>query len=435
MIKNPMTKKLFTYFTAALTIFAVVVGTVFIILFRDFTVKVNKRNMLKTATSIAETVSPYLAGGPGMGYGSVLRSIEYVAGGNVWIIDRSFNIITSGRHGMGAKQAYAYPELPANAESVIQQVFRDNAVYSEEFSVLLSESALTLGVPIKSSLGDIIGVVLYHSPIEGINASISQGVILLVISLTGALVVSFVLSVWLSKRFTSPIILKEAEDAIRLDKIRRDFVANVTHELKTPITVIRGSAEALKDGIIKDTDKIEEYYNQIICESKYLQSMVGDLLDLSKLQNADFPIEKETIDISDVLEDAVRSVRGLADAKRIEFETKLLRKGIYYVGDYGRLRQMLIILLDNAVKFSEPGKTIEIYCDERFIKIRDHGTGIPEADIPYIFDRFHKSRDETNREGTGLGLAIAKQIAERHNISLGVTSRVGEGTEITVCFC
>ncbi|NLT15717.1 MAG: hypothetical protein GXY05_15430 [Clostridiales bacterium] len=336
---------------------------------------------------------------------------------------------------MGAKQAYAYPELPANAESVIQQVFRDNAIYSEEFSVLLSESALTLGVPIKSSLGDIIGVVLYHSPIEGINASISQGVILLVISLTGALVVSFVLSVWLSKRFTSPIILKEAEDAIRLDKIRRDFVANVTHELKTPITVIRGSAEALKDGIIKDTDKIEEYYNQIICESKYLQSMVGDLLDLSKLQNADFPIEKETIDISDVLEDAVRSVRGLADAKRIEFETKLLRKGIYYVGDYGRLRQMLIILLDNAVKFSEPGKTIEIYCDERFIKIRDHGTGIPEADIPYIFDRFHKSRDETNREGTGLGLAIAKQIAERHNISLGVTSRVGEGTEITVCFC
>jgi signal transduction histidine kinase len=430
-----MTKKLFVYFSAALLVFSVLIGALFMILFKDYTVKVNRSNMLKTATSIAEAVSSYLdEGHGGMGYGSVLRSIEYVAGGNVWIIDKNYNIITSGHHGMGAGQAYTYRELPTNAESVVEQVFHDNAVYSEEFSGLLSQSTLTLGVPIKNSIGYIIGVVLYHSPIKGINNAASQGILLLGISLASALLVSFLLSVWLSKRFTNPIILKEAEDAVKLDRIRRDFVANVTHELKTPITVIRGSAEALKDGVVTDTDKMKEYYNQIISESQYLQSMVGDLLDLSKLQNADFPIEKKIIDITDVLEDAIRSVRGIAASKGIQINAAFIRKGINIVGDYGRLRQMLIIMLDNAVKFSAAGKAIDVFCGESFIKIRDYGIGISGAELPNIFDRFHKSRSEENKEGTGLGLAIAKQIADRHNISLSVTSKVGEGTECTVSF-
>jgi signal transduction histidine kinase len=435
MFKNQMTKRLFRYFATALLVFAVLLGAVFIFLFRDYTVRVNKSNMLKTATSIAETVSSYMETGQnGMGYGSVIRSIEYVAGGNVWVIDEENNIITGGHHGMGAGQTVVYRELPANADSVVRQVFRDNAVYSEEFSGLLSQSTLTLGVPVKNGAGDVIGVVLFHSPIEGVNSAVLQGVFLLGISLAAALVASFLLAVWLSKRFTGPILLKEAEDAIRLDRIRRNFVANVTHELKTPITVIRGSAEALRDGVITDKDQIRTYYSQIVSESKVLQSMVGDLLDLSKLQNADFPMDKETLDLTDVLEDAVRSVRGLAFAKAIDLKTEIAKKGISFIGDYGRLRQMLIILLDNAVKFSEPGQAIEISCGENFIRIRDYGIGIPEAELPFIFDRFHKSRDERNREGTGLGLAIARQIAERHALSLRVTSKVGEGTEFTIGF-
>jgi sensor histidine kinase regulating citrate/malate metabolism len=231
MFENHMTKKLFAYFTAALVIFAAVVGPVFMFLFRDYTVKVTRRNMLKTATSIAETVSSYLENGHGgMGYGSIIRTVEYVAGGNVWVIDKNYDIITSGRHKMGSAQAFTYRELPVNAESVVEQVFRDNAVYSEEFSGFLSQSTLTLGVPIKNSAADVIGVVLFHSPIEGINNAVLQGILLLGISAASALLVSFLLSVWLSKRFTDPIILKEAEDAIKLDRIRRDFVANVTHE-------------------------------------------------------------------------------------------------------------------------------------------------------------------------------------------------------------
>ena len=433
MFKNHMTKKLFAYFAVTLLIFSVLIGVVFILLFNDYTVKVNRNNMLKTANSIAESVSPFLEEGHGgIGYGSILRSIEYVAGGNVWIIDKDLNIITNGHHGKGAGTAYTYQELPTNAESVVKQVFHDNAVYSEEFSGLLSQSTLTIGVPIKNGIGNVIGVVLLHSPIEGISNTVAQGITLLGISLASALLISFFLSVWLSKHFTSPIILKEAEDAIRLDKIRRDFVVNVTHELKTPITVIRGSTEALKDGVVTDAVKIKEYYDQIIKESKYLQGMVGDLLDLSKLQNPDFPIEKDAIDITDVLEDAIRSVRGIADLKGIKINTEITKKGIHITGDYGRLRQLLIILLDNAVKFSPADKVVDVHCVENVIKIRDYGVGIPEAELPYIFDRFHKSRSEENKEGTGLGLSIAKQIADRHNISLSVTSKVGQGTEFSI---
>jgi signal transduction histidine kinase len=435
MFKNHMTKKLFAYFAVTLLVFSMLIGIVFIFLFNDYTVKVNRNNMLKTANSIAESVSPYLEEGRGgMGYGSILRAIEYVAGGNVWIIDENLNIITNGYHGKGAGKGYTYRQLPANAENVVEQVFHDNAVYSEEFSGLLSQSTLTLGVPIKNGSGNVIGVVLLHSPIEGINNTVAQGITLLGISLASALLVSFFLSVWLSKHFTSPILIKEAEDAIRLDKIRRDFVANVTHELKTPITVIRGSTEALKDGVVTDAVKISEYYDQIIKESTYLQSMVGDLLDLSKLQNPDFPIDKNSIDITDVLEDAIRSVRGIADSKGIQINAEFFKRGIHIVGDYGRLRQLLLILLDNAVKFSPADKAVDVYCGENVIQIRDYGVGIPEDELPYIFDRFHKSRSEENKEGTGLGLTIAKQIADRHNMSLCVTSKVGQGTEFSIYF-
>lgn len=435
MFKNKMVKKLFLYFAVALLLFSIVVGSVFILLFKNHTMNINKDSMLESATSISETVSSYLDEDQGMmGYGSFLRSIEYLAGGNVWIIDRDLNIITSGQHGKIAGYTYTYNNLPENAESIVEQVFEDNTVYSEEFSEVLSQTTLSLGVPIKNSSDEIVGVVLLHSPVAGIRSAIYQGILLLGISVVAALILSFILSIWLSKRFTDPIILKEAEDSVKLEKIRRDFVANVSHELKTPITVIRGSAEALKDGVITDKEKVQEYYGQIISESKYLQSMVGDLLDLSKLQNADFPMEIEEINIADVLQDAVRSIGGIAESRGIKINADIKIIGMNIVGDYGRLRQMLIIILDNALKFSAKSSEIDVYCEENSITIKDYGLGIPADEIPYIFDRFRKSRSEANKEGTGLGLAIAKQIADRHNMSLTVKSEFGTGTEFTVSF-
>ncbi len=211
---------------------------------------------------------------------------------------------------------------------------------------------------------------------------------------------------------------RASKESEKLEKLRRDFVANISHELKTPITVIRGSLEALYDKVVADPKKIEEYQIQMLKEAKFLERLVGDLLDLSKLQNTDFIIDKTDVNINDVMMDVIRSGYQLAKKKNIRIDSSLPNEFISIQGDYGRLRQMFLILMDNAIKFSFQDGVVEIKVTKDEVSIRDHGPGIDEGHLPYIFDRFYKTQGEENKSGTGLGLAIAKQIGERHSIKL-----------------
>ncbi len=435
MLKSSIARKLSMNFAVALLIFAVVIGVVFIVLFRSHYLNLHKTELESRANSISTTISGFMIrGGMGgmMGYGAYMRFIGDIAGADVWIVDREYNLLTVG-HGMMSGN-YTYTDLPENAEQIIDEVFSDKTVFSEDFSGLLSQLTLTVGVPIKDSVGGVAGVVLLHSPVRGIEEAVNQGILILLASIALALVVSFMLSAWLSKRFTDPITAKEAADALRMEKIRRDFVANVSHELKTPITVLRGSLEALTDKVVTDPVKVENYHTQMLNEAKFLERLVGDLLDLSRLQNKDFVIEKTQISIINVIDDVARSAKQLAKAKNISINvTKTPDKCIFY-GDYGRLRQMLIIVLDNAVKFSPENSVVEITFLDGVLKVKDNGSGISSEHLPYIFDRFYKSRTEDNKTGTGLGLAIAKQIADRHGIKLVAESSEGNGTQFVFNF-
>lgn len=212
-------------------------------------------------------------------------------------------------------------------------------------------------------------------------------------------------------------------------KLRRDFVANISHELRTPVTVIRGSLEALRDKVVTDPEQVKDYYRQMLNESIFLQRLVDDLLDLSRLQNTDFKMEMQELSLCDVLDDVVRSARNIASGKRIEILYEQDASPCKTTGDYGRLRQMLMIVIDNAIKFSSEQGRVSISLKDRVISVRDQGAGISQEDLPYIFERFYKSKSETNKNGTGLGLSIAKQIADRHNIRFSVSSSPAEGTE------
>ena len=149
---------------------------------------------------------------------------------------------------------------------------------------------------------------------------------------------------------------------------------------------------------------------------------------MSRLQNPDFAIEKQSLLLNDVLSDALRSARQIAKAKdiAIDFEQKC---PLPLEGDYGRLRQMFLIILDNAVKFSQTSGKVEVIATDKDITVRDYGVGIDEKDLAHIFERFYKTKGEKNKTGTGLGLAIAKQIAARHNIELTATNHTGGGAE------
>lgn len=459
MLNNKIALKLSLSFALALIIFSIIISGVFLVLFKQYTVDLHKTQLQNYAQSLAQSLSSGRRYN-GMGYGAHLYFSSEIMGYNVWIVDENMNVITprNMQHHKMMHANYTFSELPPNASEVIREVFQDKTVFSEGFSDVLSQLTLTVGVPIKDANGKVWGAVLLHSPVEGSTDGIYQGLMILGISIILALIIVLALAILFSYFFTKPLTkmksvamqlaegnyqakcnikqkdevgelanvmdllagrLDEAsKESLKLEQMRKDFVSNISHELRTPVTVIRGSLEALCDKIITDPKQIDEYHLQMLNEAKFLQRLVGDLLDLSRLQNPDFAIEKQKLNLNDVISDVVRSARQIAKNKNININIDLENPNLKISGDYGRLRQMFLIILDNAIKFSFENNKVDVLVKNDTIIIRDYGIGINEKDLPHIFDRFYKTHGEHNKVGTGLGLAIAKQIAERHNIEL-----------------
>ena len=219
--------------------------------------------------------------------------------------------------------------------------------------------------------------------------------------------------------------------------MRLDFFANVSHELRTPITVVRAYTEMLCDGVVTDESKIAGYYERMLLECKSMERLVGDLLILSKMQNPDFIVDVEPVNIAQIFDDVIRSANTISQSKNVSIKIEKDQDTYMILGDYDRLRQMFFVILDNAIKFSNEYSTIYIKLstsDKIRISIRDEGIGISKEDLPNIFDKFYKSKLRTNANGTGLGLAIAKQIAFKHQATIEVVSEVSVGTEFIFTF-
>jgi len=482
-MKNKIALRLILYFSASLLLFSIIIGSVFMMLFKSHTMELQKSELENRAVTIAATVSELISdasyspgfrmgamGGGQGGYMAYLRFLDDIAMADVWIVDENLELLTVGHMG---NQSFNYADLPKDAEAVVKEVFQGSTTFSEGFSELLNTPTLTVGTPIHLK-GKVVGALLLHSPVKGVNDAIDQGFQILAISVSIALVLSIFLSILLAVSFTKPLKkmknsaiqlaggdysvktgvhnkdefgeLASAIDILsdRLDlasresdnlmKLRRDFVANISHELRTPVTVIRGSLEALRDEVVVDPEQVKNYYEQMLRESIFLQRLVDDLLDLSRLQNADFKMEMHELSLCDVLNDVVRSARNIALEKHIDIQYEQDPSPCMVAGDYGRIRQMLMIILDNAIKFSSEDSIVSISLKNKEVSIRDNGVGIPPEDLPYIFERFYKTKSEKNKNGTGLGLSIAKQIAARHNIEVSVNSNHLEGTEFRFQF-
>ncbi len=394
---------------------------------------------------------------------------------DIWIINNNRQFLISNNHFHHSVQ---YNELPPGGVQVINKALKGNIVVANSFSSVLGTPSTTAAAPIKDSNGKFVGAVLMHAPINQLNSSIFYAIKLLIISSLFAMLISLPASLFLSYYCTEPLrkmkklalsiadgnynsktninqsdeigdladsldqmairLDKAAQESGRLDKARRIFTANVSHELRTPVTVLRASLEALTSGVIKDETKQKEYHQQMLNETIYLERLVNDMLELSKLQNPDFKIEMSKFILNDLVNDAARSMRPFAAAKQIQLKTNIEIPPVKFLGDYGRLRQMLMIVLDNAIKFSQQNNEIKIHLYDKdsiaYLQIADNGCGISPQILTHIFDRFHKVNNERNKKGTGLGLAIAKHIAERHDITIKVDSILDKGTTFTFAF-
>lgn len=233
------------------------------------------------------------------------------------------------------------------------------------------------------------------------------------------------------------VIVRDISQSERLEQLRTDFVANVSHEFRTPLTVIKGSAEALIDGAAETEEEKQAYYTRIETETLALERLVRDLLDTSKYKAGKIVMEIKPVDAIDLTADITAKLRPVAEEKGIslEFEPHEME---YVLADYDRLRQMIIILLDNSIKFTPAGGKITVTAEEKddgyaYLTVKDTGVGIAEEDLPYIFDRFYKADKARggSETGSGLGLSIAWELAELMKGTILVESEVGKGTAFT----
>jgi two-component system phosphate regulon sensor histidine kinase PhoR len=221
----------------------------------------------------------------------------------------------------------------------------------------------------------------------------------------------------------------------QLETMRKDFVANVSHELKTPLTSIKGFIETLLDGAVNQKETARKFLTIIYQETERLNNIIHDLLDLSKLESGKTELRKKPINLNQLLEEIILSVDNRLREKQLELKRDI--QATIISGDEDLLREVIINLLDNAIKYTPECGSIQIGSHETsegiVFYIKDNGFGVPKESLSRIFERFYRVDKGRSRAmgGTGLGLSIVKHIIERHGGKVSVVSELGKGSQFS----
>jgi signal transduction histidine kinase len=328
----------------------------------------------------------------------------------------------------------------------------------------LGDQIVTIGVPWTYSDGQVVGAVLLHISTEALRVSIIDMLPQILPTALLAIALGTVLSLFLARGQTRP--LKEIESAVReftkgdlirrielhcggeledlgnsinrmaeelyqLEDSRRSFVAAVSHELRSPMTSMRGYVEAMLDGTIAP-DQQPKYLRVVLDETNRLSDLVRDLLDLSRLESGKFPLQISEFDVNEMMRRILITFEPRIDAKGCEVDVQFDAEHRFARGDANRINQVIANLIDNALKFmpDESGVltvSTKLVGKQVRISVQDNGSGIAPKDLTHIFERFYKAdKAHTSGMGTGLGLSICKQILREHGGQISVRSRPGE---------
>ncbi|OMP67472.1 two-component system histidine kinase PnpS [Domibacillus epiphyticus] len=235
------------------------------------------------------------------------------------------------------------------------------------------------------------------------------------------------------------VVFHDITELKHLEQMRKDFVANVSHELKTPITSIKGFSETLLDGALNDPEAAKMFLDIIWKESGRMETLVADLLDLSKIEQKGLVLNIKPVLLNKLLNEVIVTLETRLESKQIDLSVQL-KEELIIPGDEYRLKQVFLNLITNAILYTPQGGNIKIEgCDAGEtvnVTVSDNGIGIEKAELPRIFERFYRVDKARSREsgGTGLGLAIVKHIMEAHHGKISVESEVNKGTAFTVSF-
>ncbi len=391
----------------------------------------------------------------------------------IWVIDLEYNVleVSDPEHPdeWQGVQADTF-EFPGD---IISKVLSGNNVPTQGFfGNIFDEPVLTLGRPLILD-EQVQGAIFMHVKLADISAQVAQ--IYRNVALASLFAVAFAsfLIYFTANRFSRPLVEmnvvaqrfskgdfsvrprikgrdevaqlaasidKMADDLNDLEQMRRSFVANVSHELKSPLAAMRGFLEGMLDGTIAEADR-GQTLEVVLDETKRLNLLINDLLDLARIESGKFPIAPSVFDINELLRRTLILFESRIDAKRLDVFVRFRQEYCFVYADKDRIEQVLRNLLDNAIKFSLEGGRLSLIThaivqrQRAVIAIADSGIGIPEEDLRHIWERFYKvdKAHTPSESGTGLGLSILKRIIDEHKQIIRVKSG-GENRGATFTF-
>ena len=322
------------------------------------------------------------------------------------------------------------------------------------------ERIVTIGVPWYYGENEVVGAVLLHIPTASLKVGLRSVVRQIAPPALLAVLLGTILAFFLARSQIRPLkemssavrefskgdltrrvdvhcggelqelgdsINRMAEELNRLEDSRRSFVANVSHELRSPITCMRGYVQAMQDGVIPEED-MPRYYQIVLDETDRLTGLVNDLLDLSRLESGKFPLTLAPFDANELVRRVLINFEPRIDAKGIAVDVQLADGPLRVMADANRINQVVSNIIDNAVKFMDGADsrlTVRTAREGKSVRftIANNGPRIAEADLPYIFERFYKAdKAHTSGQGTGLGLSICQRILQQHGSKIEVRS-------------
>lgn len=433
---------------------------------RGYIINDYRERMDNNASEVARTASA-IADGDSLTSWSLsmtLSSISRTTGNQVFITDETGKIVScSDRAPMCEHLGH---QIPAD----VMQTLETTGEYDQMSTLggLYEKNRYAVARPIKTAAdgNDIIGYVFITNVVDNILKTWSSLTGITAIVTIGVFAAAMIVSLMYSKHMAKPLdemaaasrrfargdfsvrvrqredptdemgalidsFNKMADSLENAEARRSEFIANISHELRTPMTTISGFAEGLLDGTIPPEDE-KKYLRAISDETKRLSRLVRDMLDVSQLRNrAADPTKRIDFDLTELTLQTLLSFESRATKKNLDVDPQLPDNHIMVHADKDAITQVIYNLLDNAVKFATPGSciTVRIYKDngKAYVSVRDYGETIPPDDLPFIFDRFHKSdrSRSLDKDGVGLGLYLVKSIINSHDEDIAVTSRDG----------
>lgn len=339
---------------------------------------------------------------------------------------------------------------------------------NDEQEIAGSNYSIT-GIPLLTD-GKYKGAVILTNSLTPLEQTMNQVRSLMLLSALSLMIVGIVFTMFITRRLSKPLLLmsRATKDIAsgKLDTLvpvstedeigqlarsinemtsslkhyrdsRNEFIANVSHELKTPITYLDGYAQVVAEGWVESEQERQRYLNIIRAEAGRLNTIIHDLFELSKLEEGRIRFEPEPISIRSMMCTAIAKVQLEAEQKGLELQVHAGDPSWLVWGDAVRLEQIAINLLDNSIRYTPHGHIhVSVMLQEQTITLRftDTGLGIPSEELPYIFERFYRVEKSRSREygGSGLGLAIVSKLVALHHGTIHVDSEPGEGTTFTI---